>query len=548
MTGILPVWKTSGSRRETVCRLKWSGKPFDAGPSGPGLPGASRPAVPGCRTAAGFRRRAAVALAERGKRRIIGRSWSFEGRAIAGRAARGSLHANHCLRYRLCRPRPGRGAGRGRPRRALRRRRRRQGRAAEGRARSRSSSPGSRRSSRRTTPPAGFTFTTDAADGVAHGRIQFIAVGTPPDEDGSADMQVRAGGRDAPSPSRWTSPRSSSTSRPCRSAPPTGCGRGSPRCSPARGSDLALRRGLQPGVPQGRRRGRRLHAPRPHRRSAPPTPRPRTLLREVYAPFNRNHDKIIVMDVRSAELTKYAANCMLATKISFMNEMANLAERLGADVEMVRQGIGSDPRIGYHFIYPGAGYGGSCFPKDVKALIHAARERRLRAAACCRRSRTRNDAQKAVIFEQDRPPFRRRSRGPDLRALGPRLQAQHRRHARGGQPRADGGALGGRRRRCRPTTPRRWRRRQRALRRPRRPPALRHQGGGAEGRRRAGRDDRVAGVPRARLRRAPRDALDRAGDLRRPQPLRPGPARPPRLHLLRDRPRRRGTGDGKAAA
>jgi UDPglucose 6-dehydrogenase len=97
------------------------------------------------------------------------------------------------------------------------------------------------------------------------------------------------------------------------------------------------------------------------------------LLREVYAPFNRNHDKIIVMDVRSAELTKYAANCMLATKISFMNEIAGLAERLGADVEMVRQGIGSDPRIGYHFIYPGAGYGGSCFPKDVKALIHTAR-------------------------------------------------------------------------------------------------------------------------------------------------------------------------------
>ncbi|MNZ25845.1 UDP-glucose 6-dehydrogenase YwqF [compost metagenome] len=94
------------------------------------------------------------------------------------------------------------------------------------------------------------------------------------------------------------------------------------------------------------------------------------VMRELYAPFNRNHEKIIVMDVRSAELTKYAANCMLATKISFMNEMANLAERLGADIEMVRHGIGSDPRIGYQFIYAGAGYGGSCFPKDVKALIH----------------------------------------------------------------------------------------------------------------------------------------------------------------------------------
>jgi len=95
-------------------------------------------------------------------------------------------------------------------------------------------------------------------------------------------------------------------------------------------------------------------------------------LRELYAPFNRNHDKIIVMDVRSAELTKYAANCMLATKISFMNEMANLAEKLGADIEQVRQGIGSDPRIGYQFIYPGCGYGGSCFPKDVQALIRTA--------------------------------------------------------------------------------------------------------------------------------------------------------------------------------
>jgi len=101
---------------------------------------------------------------------------------------------------------------------------------------------------------------------------------------------------------------------------------------------------------------------------------PLKLMRELYEPFNRNHDKIIFMDVRSAELTKYAANCMLATKISFMNEMANLAERMGADIEAVRRGIGSDPRIGYHFIYPGCGYGGSCFPKDVQALIRSAEE------------------------------------------------------------------------------------------------------------------------------------------------------------------------------
>ncbi|MCW5569218.1 MAG: UDP-glucose/GDP-mannose dehydrogenase family protein, partial [Dokdonella sp.] len=102
------------------------------------------------------------------------------------------------------------------------------------------------------------------------------------------------------------------------------------------------------------------------------SPRAIESLRALYAPFNRNHDRIVVMDLRSAELTKYAANAMLATKISFMNEMANIAERVGADIEQVRLGIGADPRIGYHFIYPGAGYGGSCFPKDVKALAHTA--------------------------------------------------------------------------------------------------------------------------------------------------------------------------------
>jgi UDPglucose 6-dehydrogenase len=141
------------------------------------------------------------------------------------------------------------------------------------------------------------------------------------------------------------------------------------------------------------------------------------LLREVYAPFSRNHDKIIVMDVRSAELTKYAANCMLATKISFMNEMANLAERLGADIEMVRQGIGSDQRIGYHFIYPGAGYGGSCFPKDVKALIHTAREagfepRVLQAVE------DRNDAQKSVIFDKVRAHYGGELRGRSFALWG----------------------------------------------------------------------------------------------------------------------------------
>ena len=125
------------------------------------------------------------------------------------------------------------------------------------------------------------------------------------------------------------------------------------------------------------------------------------LLREVYEPFNRSRDKIIVMDVRSAELTKYAANAMLATKISFMNEIAGLAERLGADVEMVRQGIGADQRIGYHFIYPGAGYGGSCFPKDVKALIHTARAAGFEPTVL-QAVEDRNDAQKEVIFDKIR--------------------------------------------------------------------------------------------------------------------------------------------------
>ena len=122
-------------------------------------------------------------------------------------------------------------------------------------------------------------------------------------------------------------------------------------------------------------------------------------LRALYAPFNRNHDKIVVMDVKSAELTKYAANAMLATKISFINEIAGLAERLGADIEAVRRGIGSDPRIGYHFIYPGVGYGGSCFPKDVKALIHTAQSIGFTPDVLLAVEQ-RNDAQRRVLADR----------------------------------------------------------------------------------------------------------------------------------------------------
>ena len=139
--------------------------------------------------------------------------------------------------------------------------------------------------------------------------------------------------------------------------------------------------------------------------SAPMTAQVEDLMREIYAPFNRNHDKIIVMDIRSAELTKYANNAMLATKISFMNEMAALADRLGADIEAVRHGIGSDPRIGYHFIYPGAGYGGSCFPKDIKALIRTANEVGL-DPLLLGAVEGRNAAQKQVLFDKISRPFR----------------------------------------------------------------------------------------------------------------------------------------------
>ena len=166
------------------------------------------------------------------------------------------------------------------------------------------------------------------------------------------------------------------------------------------------------------------------------------LLREVYAPFNRNHDKIIVMDPRSAELTKYAANCMLATKISFMNEMANLAERLGADIEAVRLGIGSDPRIGYHFIYPGAGYGGSCFPKDVKALIHAAREVELRAAGARRGRGAQRRAEGSDLREDRSATSRARSAGRTFALWGLAFKPNTDDMREAAEPGADGGALG----------------------------------------------------------------------------------------------------------
>ncbi len=213
-------------------------------------------------------------------------------------------------------------------------------------------------------------FTTDIAEAVAYGLFQFIAVGTPPDEDGSADLShVLAVARSVGEHmddyriivDKSTVPVG--TADRVRAAIKETLAR--------RGSDVEFD---VVSNPEFLKEGAAIDDFMKPDRIIVGTDNPRTaeLLRALYEPFNRNRDRVIAMDVRSAELTKYAANAMLATKISFMNELSNLAERLGADIEKVRIGIGSDPRIGYQFIYPGAGYGGSCFPKDVKALARSA--------------------------------------------------------------------------------------------------------------------------------------------------------------------------------
>jgi UDPglucose 6-dehydrogenase len=213
-------------------------------------------------------------------------------------------------------------------------------------------------------------FTTDLDAAVAHGQLQFIAVGTPPDEDGSADMQyVLAAARNIGQ--RMTDYKIIVD----KSTVPVGT---ADRVRAAVAEELAARKADVPFAvvsnPEFLKEGAAIDDFMKPDRIVIGAEDERAIaaLRAVYAPFQRNHERLLVMDVRSAELTKYAANAMLATRISFMNELANLADDLGADIEHVRQGIGSDPRIGYHFLYPGVGYGGSCFPKDVKALQHTA--------------------------------------------------------------------------------------------------------------------------------------------------------------------------------
>jgi UDPglucose 6-dehydrogenase len=250
---------------------------------------------------------------------------------------------------------------------------------------------------RRNAAAGRLRFSTDTDAGVAHGVVQFIAVGTPPQEDGSADMQyvleaARSIGRRM---TAWKVVVDKSTV-------PVGT---ADRVMAVIGKELAAR-GLQvpfavASNPEFLKEGAAVDDfMRPDRVVVgADDERAISVLRAVYAPFQRNHERLLVMDVRSAELTKYAANAMLATRISFMNELANLADRLGADIEHVRQGIGSDPRIGYHFLYPGVGYGGSCFPKDVKALRHTALEHatplHLLAAV-----EAVNEAQKSVLVDK----------------------------------------------------------------------------------------------------------------------------------------------------
>jgi len=209
-------------------------------------------------------------------------------------------------------------------------------------------------------------FTTDVKKAVDHGLFQFISVGTPPDEDGSADLKhvlavARAIGEHMDEYRIVID----------KSTVPVGT---ADKVSAEIKKALTARsKSIEFDVvsnPEFLKEGAAISDFMKPDRIVIGTDNPRTteLLKSLYEPFNRSHDRVISMDIRSAELTKYAANAMLATKISFMNELANLAERFGADIENVRLGIGSDPRIGYHFIYPGAGYGGSCFPKDVRAL------------------------------------------------------------------------------------------------------------------------------------------------------------------------------------
>jgi UDPglucose 6-dehydrogenase len=245
-------------------------------------------------------------------------------------------------------------------------------------------------------------FTTQAAEGVLHGQFQMIAVGTPPDEDGSADLRyVLAVARSIGEHMDEYKVIITKSTVPVGTADKV---REAVRKSlAARGASVEFD---TVSNPEFLKEGAAIaDFMRPDRVIVgTDSPRATDLMRSLYEPFTHNRDRMIVMDVRSAELTKYAANAMLATKISFMNELANLAEHFGADIEDVRLGIGSDPRIGYAFIYPGAGYGGSCFPKDVQALKRSADEVGYQASILTAVESV-NNRQKHVLFSKIKAHF-----------------------------------------------------------------------------------------------------------------------------------------------
>jgi UDPglucose 6-dehydrogenase len=240
-------------------------------------------------------------------------------------------------------------------------------------------------------------FTTDIEAAVAHGTLQFIAVGTPPDEDGSADLQyVVAAARNVGRHMTGYKVVVDKSTVPVGTADKVRAAIAEEL--QARGAKIDF---SVVSNPEFLKEGAAVDDfMKPDRIVVGADDvRAIELMRELYAPFQRNHERLIVMDVKSAELTKYAANAMLATRISFMNELANLAEKLGADIELVRKGIGSDPRIGFHFLYPGVGYGGSCFPKDVQALIRTAQEagQQLQVLQAVEAA---NEAQKGVLAQK----------------------------------------------------------------------------------------------------------------------------------------------------
>ncbi|HHJ38490.1 MAG: UDP-glucose 6-dehydrogenase [Methylothermaceae bacteria B42] len=258
-------------------------------------------------------------------------------------------------------------------------------------------------------------FTTDSEEGVSHGLFQFIAVGTPPDEDGSADLQyVLAVARTIAENMQDYKIVVNKSTVPVGTADKVRAELG--RILTEQGKQVEFD---VVSNPEFLKEGAAIDDFMKPDRIIVGTDNPRTaeLLKALYAPFNRNHDRLIAMDIRSAELTKYAANAMLATKISFMNELANLAEKLDADIEQVRVGIGSDPRIGYHFIYPGCGYGGSCFPKDVKALERSAREVDYQAELL-QAVEAVNERQKRRLFEKIKSHFKGDLNGKTLAIWG----------------------------------------------------------------------------------------------------------------------------------